>query len=132
MQEWVKLPEIIRNYGLVAAGFVGVVLAGLRVRAANRQAEAQLKQAETGRREHVAELFNRAVGQLADDKLHVRLGAIHASREGSRDFPDLTKAVAELLATYLRDLDTAYGERLPPPDVREIMRIVGTQIPDER
>ena len=132
MLEWVQLSEIVRNFGLVAAGIVGVALAALRVRAANRQADAQLKQAEMGRREHVAELFNRAVGQLSDEKLHVRLAAIYTLREVSRDFPDLTKAVAELLVTYLQETDTGYGERLPPPDIREMMRIVGAQIPDER
>jgi hypothetical protein len=36
----------------------------------------QTRQAELARRDHVAELFNRAVGQLKDEKLEVRLGAI--------------------------------------------------------
>ncbi len=109
-----------------------MAIAALRIRAANRQAEAQLKQAEMGRREHVAELFNRAVGQLSDEKLHVRLAAIYTLREVSRDFPDLTKAVLELLFTYLRERGATHGDALPPPDVREIMRIVRERISDER
>jgi len=44
--------------------------------ASNKQADAQLRQAELSRRDHVAELFNRAVGQLKDEKLEVRLGTI--------------------------------------------------------
>lgn len=114
------------------AGAVGVVLAWFRVRAANRQAEAQLKQAELARREHVAELFNRAVGQLDDEKLHVRLGAIYTLREISKDFPDLTRAVQELLNTYMRESMGPYRDRLPPPDVREIMRMLFDRIEDER
>ncbi len=132
MQDWVAVSEIVRNLGLVAAGVVGVVLAWLRVRDANRQAETQLKQAELARREHVAVLFNRAVGQLDDEKLHVRLGAIYTLREVSQDFPDLTKAVLELLFTYLRERGATHGDALPPPDVREIMRIVRERISDER
>lgn len=104
----------------------------MRVRAANKQSEAQVRQAEMARREHVAELFNRAVGQLDDDKLHVRLGAIYTLREISQDFPDLTKAVLELLATYLRESSVSYSDLLPPPDVREIMRLVRERIADER
>lgn len=127
-----QLSEIVRNFGLVAAGIVGVAIAALRVRAANRQADAQLKQAEMGRREHVAELFNRAVGQLDDEKLHVRLGAIYTLREVTQDFPDLTKAVLELLFTYLRESRSDHGDALPPPDVREIMRIVRERVSDER
>lgn len=132
MQEWVQLSEIVRNYGLVAAGIVGVAVAALRVRAANRQADAQLKQAEMGRRELVAELFSKAVGQLDDPKLQVRLGAIYTLRQIEEDFPDLTKAVSELLSVYLRELPSGYGESLPPADVREIMRMVRERMRDER
>jgi hypothetical protein len=98
----------------------------------NRQSEAQVRQAELARREHVAELFNRAVAQLDDEKLHVRLGAIYTLREISQDFPDLTKAVLELLATYLREPRVNYSDALPPPDVREIMRLVRERIGGER
>ena len=53
-------------------------------------------------------------------------------REISQDFPDLTKAVLELLATYLRESRVSYSDALPPPDVREIMRLVRERIGDER
>lgn len=71
--------------------------------AANRQADAGLKQAEPERRNHVAELFNPAVGQLDDDRLHVRLGAVHTLIEIEADFPDLTHAIYELLLVYARE-----------------------------
>ena len=132
MQGWAQLSEIVRNIGIVIGGGVGLFFAWLRVRAANLQSEAQVRQAELVRREHVAELFNRAVGQLDDEKLHVRLGAIYTLREVSQDFPDLTKAVLELLATYLRESRMNYSDALPPADVREIMRLVRERIGDER
>jgi len=61
----------------------------MRVVAANRQANAALRQAELARRDHVADLFNRAVGQLDDPKLQVRLGAIYTLRRypSSEDLP---------------------------------------------
>jgi hypothetical protein len=49
-----------------------------------------------------------------------------------RTFPDLTKAVLELLATYLRESRMNYSDALPPADVREIMRLVRERIGDER
>ena len=64
MASWVELSEIVRNLGLLGAAIVGVVLAGMRVLAANRQADAALRQAELAPRAHVADLFNRAVEQL--------------------------------------------------------------------
>lgn len=75
MQWWVAFSEVTRDLGLVLAGMVGVYLGWKRVTVANRQAEAQTRQAELTRRDHVAELFNRAVGQLRD-----------ASRSGSARF----------------------------------------------
>ena len=81
MAEISAIFEMMRNFGLTAAAFVGVYLAWQRVNAATRQADATLQQAELARRGHVAELFNRAVGQLTDAKLEVRLGAIYTLRE---------------------------------------------------
>lgn len=115
------LSEIIRNIGLVLAALVGIYLAWRRVAAATVQADASLQHAELARRDHVAELFNRAVGQLADSKLEVRLGAIYTLRQIARDFPDLSGPTYELLTTYLRESVRDYGDDEPPVDVREIM-----------
>lgn len=124
MEGWVVVSELVRNFGLLGAAVVGLILAGMRVVAANRQAQAALRQAELSRRDHVAELFNRAVGQLDDQKLQVRLGAIYTLRQIAQDFPDLTGPVLELLTIYVREAGRAYDDPAIAPDVREIMRIV--------
>jgi hypothetical protein len=129
---WVPLSEVVRNFGLLGAAIVGVVFGAMRVVAANRQSDAALRQAELARRGHVAELFNGAVGQLGDPKLQVRLGAVYTLRQIAEDFPDLTRAVFELLSAYLRERPPEYGDQLPPPDVREIMRILRERLRDER
>lgn len=90
--------------------------------ATTRQADATLQHAELARRGHVAELFNRAVGQLTDPKLEVRLGAIYTLRQIARDFPDLAGPTFELLSTYLREGAGNYEGDVPPVDVREIMK----------
>ncbi len=124
MQWWIQLLDILSKAGLLLGGAFGLYLAWLRVSAANQQADASLRQAELARREHVAELFNRAVGQLGDPKLEVRLGAIYTLRQIGRDFPDLTSAVFELLNAYLRENPRDYGDAEPPIDIQEIMSII--------
>src|SRR6266705_3321674 len=113
---WLSISEIVRNYALVIGGIVGIFLAWMRVTASTRQADASLQQAELARRDHVAELFNRAVGQLTHEKLEVRLGAIYTLRQIARDFPDLAEPTFELLTTYLRESARDYGDAEPPID----------------
>jgi hypothetical protein len=134
MAVWVALSEIIRNIGLVAAASVGIYLAWKRVVASNKQADAQLRQAELSRRNHVTELFNRAVGQLKDEKLEIRLGAILTLGQVCTDFRDLSGPVIQLLTTYLQQENVDYGEIAAPADIREIIRIIAlmSQNPPER
>jgi len=124
MEWWIQLSEVTRNFGLLGAAVVGVVLAGMRVLAANRQADASLRQADLTRRDHVAELFNRAVGQLDDPRLQVRLGAIYTLRQIAQDFPDLAGAVVELLTLHVRGAAGRHSEGETPVDIQEIMRIL--------
>jgi hypothetical protein len=124
MTWFLQFSEIIRNVGLVAAAGIGIYLAWRRVSAATRQADASLQQAEMARRDHVAELFNRAVGQLTHEKLEIRLGAIYTLRQIARDFPDLSEPTFELLSTYLTGSAGSYGDLEPPVDVREIMNTI--------
>lgn len=124
MQYWVSLSEIIRNIGLVIGGAIGIYLAWKRVVASNKQADAQLRQAELSRRNHVTELFNRAIGQLKDEKLEIRLGAILTLGQICTDFRDLSGPVIQLLTTYLQKEKTDYGETGAPADIGEIIRIV--------
>ncbi|MFL5061015.1 MAG: hypothetical protein ACJ8DQ_13100 [Xanthobacteraceae bacterium] len=118
---WLLLSEVVRNFGLVFVALIGIYLAWRRVSASTQQADASLQQAELARRDHVAELFNRAVGQLTHEKLEVRLGAIYTLRQIARDFPDLAGPTYELLSAYLRESAGSYGDSDPPIDVREIM-----------
>jgi hypothetical protein len=85
-------------------------------------------QAELARRAHVTELFNRAVGQLRDPNLEVRLAAIYVLREVAKDFPDLSDPIFELLQAYLRVGKIDYGDEQPPIDVQEIVRLLRSKL----
>lgn len=118
----VEISEIIRNYAIVLGGLTGLGVAIWRAVAANRQSNAQLQQMQQGRREHVAEIFGRAVEQLDAEKLHVRLGAIYTLREIVEAYPDLSRSAVDLLSSYLTTVD--YADEEPPIDVQEVMKIV--------
>ncbi|WP_244597643.1 hypothetical protein [Roseitalea porphyridii] len=119
-----EFSELVRNAALAVVALVGTYLAWKRVFAANRQAEASTRQAELARRDFVAELFNRAVGQLAHERLEVRLGAVYILQQIAEDFPDLSKPVHRLLAAHLRENAIEYGDSEPPLDIKEIMEFV--------
>jgi len=127
MDWWIQFSEVVRNFSVPIGGALGLYLAWLRVTAANQQAVASIGQAELSRRNHVDELFNRAVGQLTDEKLEIRLGAIYTLRKISRDFPDLTGAVFELFNAFIRENKVDYGDKEPPVDVREIIELIKTK-----
>jgi hypothetical protein len=73
----------------------------------------------------VTELFNRAVGQLKDEKLEIRLGAILTLGQVCTDFRDLSGPVIQLLSTYLKQEKIDYGETGAPADIGEIIGIIG-------
>ena len=124
INSWLELTEIIRNLALVIGGAVGIYIGWMRVKAANNQAEAQIRQADLARQDHVAELFNRAAKELTDEKLVVRLGAILTMGQICKEFPDLAVPTIKLLTSYLQQSAIDYGDGPVPADVQEIMRIL--------
>ena len=128
MSNWVALSEIVRNVALAVAAFVGAFLAWRQLSPAASQARAASTQAELARRAHVTELFNRAVGQLRDPNLEIRLAAIYVLREVAKDFPDLSDPIFELLQAYLRVGDIDYGDEEPPIDVKEIVSLMRSRL----
>ncbi|TXM92440.1 hypothetical protein FV234_05960 [Methylobacterium sp. WL8] len=95
------------------------------------QASSAATQAELARRTHVTELFNRAAGQLGDERLEVRLAAIYVLREIGRDFSDLANPVFELLQAILRERQADYRDLDPPVDVQAIMATLRMRIADD-
>ena len=128
MQAWVLASEIVRNLGLALAAMVGAILAWRKLAPEIKQAGTAATQAELARRAHVTELFNRAAGQLGDERLEVRLAAIYVLREVGRDFPDLANPVFELLQAYLRERRSSYGDADPPIDVRALVETLRMRI----
>ncbi len=130
----IQVSELIRNYGLIAAagnwrGF-GLVA---RSRASNRQAVAALRQAEVAQRNHIVEMFNRAIDQLGSDKLEVRLGTIYTLKRISGDpqYIDYYRIpILETLTAYVRERSRDDTDAEPPVDIREIMKFLNDSLSD--
>lgn len=116
--------------GLTVAAGVGAYFAWRQLSPASVQARSASTQAELARRGHVIELFNRAVGQLRDPNLEVRLAAIYVLRETARAFPDLSDPVFALLQAYLRNSKVDYGDAEAPADIVEIINVLREKLGD--
>jgi hypothetical protein len=130
----IQVSELVRNYGLIVAAGIGVALAWWRSRASNRQAIAALQQAQVAQRNHVVEMFNRAVDQLGNDKLEVRLGAIYTLKRISGDpqYIDYKVPILETLAAYVRERSRDDTNAEPPVDIREIMKFLSDSLSDRK
>jgi hypothetical protein len=71
-------------------------------------------------------MFNRAIDQLGNDKLEVRLGAIYTLKRLSGDphYVDYRLPILETLTAYVRERSPAETGSEQPVDIREIMKFL--------
>jgi hypothetical protein len=125
----VALSEIVRNYAIIVGGAVGLGLAFWRGIALSRQSKASVDQANIARRAHIAEVFKDAVGQLGDEKLEIRLGAIFTLQRVKLDFPEFRHYVVQVFTAYVREQTTGKEPGVTPsPDIREIMQFLSESL----
>ena len=119
-----RTAEALYHLALIVAGAIGIpLLYHRRTRAVDRSANAALQaktaaerhkeQTDADRERRITESFAKAVEQLGDDKLEVRLGGIYTleriARESERDY----WPIMETLTAYVR-------ERAPWPPLRRL------------
>ena len=122
--EWVAVSEILRNLAIVGAAAIGLGLAWWRTAVLSRQAASGAAQAAVSRREHAADVFSRAVGQIGSDRLEVRMGAIVSLAALSRDFPERRQSVFDVLTAYARTRSEDFEAEDPDIDVSAIMKFL--------
>ncbi len=83
-----------------AAVAAGTVVAALNFRETRRQ---NRESSELQRRGQVTERFSKAVEQLGDDKMDIRVGGIYGLEQIARDSPDLHWPIVEVLAAFIRE-----------------------------
>ena len=85
-------------------GTLVTVLGGIAIAAGTVVAALNLRQ---NRRSQLTERFSKAVEQLGDEKLDIRLGGIYALEGIARDSSELHGPVMELLTAFVREHATA-------------------------
>jgi hypothetical protein len=92
-----------------------------------RQVQTGRRQLEVAQQGQVTERFTRAIDQLGDENLDVRLGGIYALERIARDSPDDQATIAEILTAYIRThapwpptLPGQYVATAPIEDVPEL------------
>ncbi len=127
----VQLSEVFRNWGIVAAGVFGLGIAVWRGLSMSQQAAAARDQARTADRDFVTDIFSRAVGQLGDDRLEIRLGAIYTLRQIKDDYTEFSRPVMMVLAAYVRKRTATIPDAAKEDDIREIVDLLGRALHKE-
>ena len=95
---------------------VGIIVAFRRIKAAEDQAAAALRQAETAEEGQITDRFTKAIehiGKPGRENLAIRLGGIYALERIARDSKDDHWTVMEVLCAFLR-------ENFPRPTMQEL------------
>ena len=98
--------EFRRTLAQIIAGvvvLVGVYYTARRVAAAERTAEATMQNVRVAEEGQITERFTRAIQQLGDEKVAIRLGGIYALERIAKDSPRDHWQIVEVLTALLRE-----------------------------
>jgi hypothetical protein len=73
----------------------------------------------------VTERYSTAVGQLGDDKLEIRIGAVYALERISRDSPADQPAAVDVLSAFVRGAAARPDTGHPADDVQAALTVLG-------
>jgi hypothetical protein len=128
-----KLQNDVRT-ALLQAIVAGAVLVGVLFTWQQQQATSRdiARQLTVTRQGQVGERFSRAVGQLGNKSIDVRLGALYELEQLALQAPERRRVIIEVVASYIRQHArppksvTGLKTRVPPPqDVAAAFTIIG-------
>lgn len=125
--QWLaQLEQIARILTPIAIG-VGIWVAWRRAVAADRQAGAALRSVEAAQEGQITERFTRAVEQLGDESVSVRLGGIYALERISRDSERDHWTIMEVLSAYVRENAPSRGKAdiTLGADIKAVLKVLG-------
>jgi len=121
-----------RNAIFIVGGLTAAMIAAWRAHVADEQAKTDGKNANTAEKAQITDRFARALEQLNNDNIYMRIGAVHAMERIGRDSEEDVLAVLRLLASFVRGQSPAKNKSVDsglPPDAKEgldaIVRLTG-------
>jgi hypothetical protein len=119
-----KLQNDVRTTLLQGLGGLAVLVGAFYT---YRQMQTGRRQLDVAQQGQVTERFSRAIDQLGDENLDIRLGGIYALERIARDSPDDQATIGEILTAYIRShapwpptLPGQYVAMAPIDDVPEL------------
>jgi hypothetical protein len=119
-----KLQNDVRTTLLQGLGGLAVLVGAFYT---YRQVQTGRRQLDVAQQGQVTERFSRAIDQLGDESLDVRLGGIYALERIARDSPNDQATIGEILTAYIRShapwpptLPGQYVATAPVDDVPEL------------
>ncbi len=121
MFHWlVEESSAIQNWVVSLGIIAGLIFAFIRSRAIDRQASHAGEQAQLSRRVHATEVFNKAVEQLYNEHVAIRLGAVYTLEGIVEKYPDLDFKVVEIFQARIRESRT----KNISPDIQEMINYI--------
>jgi len=112
-----------RNAIFIVGGLTAAMIAAWRAQVADEQAKTDGKNANTAEKAQITDRFARALEQLNNDNIYMRIGAVQALKRVGYDSEDDVMGVLGLLARFVRDRSPAEskGAGVRHPDATESM-----------
>lgn len=131
VKDFKEYSEIIRNYFFAGAGLgaatIGLFLAWQRTQAAT-------KQADISQESHYTELFTKAIEQLGNKDLSIRLGGIYAleriAKESKKDHWPIMEVLTAFIRTNAKKVEDPENEAIldenvkPAEDIQAILTVL--------
>ena len=101
------------------------------VRVAAENVSVALKNVSVAQEGHITDRFTRAIEQLGDDKIEIRLGGIYALERIAKDSEKDHGPIMEVLTAYVRENAPRQEENTPnipekpPTDIQAILTVIG-------
>lgn len=130
LEEHESQSAIVRNYGLLPLGVIGLILAGWRTKTAsdqrdiaNKQSQTSIDQVRIAQQGQYADRYAKAAAMLSDDKMPVCEAGIFALKELAEADPEGHYfPVQNLLCSFIRNYDRKDDDTKCSSDVIEALR----------
>ena len=126
------LAQILGGLGLL----YGLYLAQRRIVAMEDNVRVAQDNVGVAQEGQVTERFTRAIAQLGDDKMAIRLGGIYALERLAKDSEKDHGPIMEVLTAYVREKATRHGKYAkeagnPTTDIQAILTVIGRRKPTD-
>ncbi|MFI7132069.1 pentapeptide repeat-containing protein [Nonomuraea sp. NPDC050153] len=127
--------QVVTSLGVIAGLiFTGIGLSQTSIALDSTREEVKIarENLNIANKGQVNERFTRAIAQLGDSSLDVRIGGIYAIEKVAEDAPDYNQTIIDVLAAFIREHDPKVGVDMPEKpaaDLQAALTVIGRNRP---